>query len=117
MEADSPHRIVHTNAAYARRYGVSHSRFQAPHTRNFQDLKVAMEALFKPGDIVVIYPVCGSDKPYDVPRLSHICLEMDPCYEVSSLENRIPDNNVFSPKYVQKSFYGTNPGTISFASA
>jgi hypothetical protein len=117
MEADRPHRIVHTNAAYARRYGVSQNSFQAPDTRNFQDLKIAIEPLFHSGDIVVIHPVCGSDKPNDIPRLTHMCLEIDPCYPVSSLENCNVDNTTISSKCLENPFHAANPNTISFASA
>lgn len=69
IEADIPHRVVHTNAAYARRYGSSRSStstFEAPYVENHQDLEVAVGSLFDSStDALTMYPVWESEKEVD----------------------------------------------------
>jgi hypothetical protein len=68
IESDIPHRVVHTNAAYLRKYGISTSIFSAPHVANKHDLEVAVGSLFDSSsttDSLIMYPVWGCDKEAD----------------------------------------------------
>jgi len=60
-----PHRVVHANAAYARRYGNSPANaphlFTATHVESHRDLEVAVSSLFDSKDILIMYPVWGSE--------------------------------------------------------
>ena len=74
---------MHSNAAYARRYGssqtITSNRFAAPHVENHQELEVAVASLFESFDALVMYPVCEyiteAGRDVDVPMVTHFLIE------------------------------------------
>lgn len=91
VESDMPHRVVHANAAYSRRYGYSLSnppqKFEAPHVETHRDLEVAVSSLFNPADSLIMYPVWGSEMGNCV---THYLVEAD-CSAPIAAPARIED--------------------------
>lgn len=81
IESHSSHRIVHTNAAYARRYGSPNQPtfFTAPNVQNLQDLEAAVKFLFSETDSLIMYPVWGSDREQNgkMQVITHFLVEAD----------------------------------------
>jgi hypothetical protein len=80
IEADIPHRVVHTNAAYERQYGTveqaATSNFEVPFVKNHRDLELAVGSLFVSVASLIMYPVCGSEREGDgVATVSHFLIE------------------------------------------
>lgn len=80
IEADVPHRVVHTNAAYERHYGTvlqeATSHFEVPFVKNHRDLELAVGSLFVSVASLIMYPVCGSDREEDgVAIVTHFLIE------------------------------------------
>lgn len=81
IESHNPHRIVHTNAAYARRYGSPNqpNLFTAPNVQNLKDLESAVSYLFSETDSLIMYPVWGSDGEQNgkMQVISHFLVEAE----------------------------------------
>ncbi|KAI2496706.1 hypothetical protein MHU86_17802 [Fragilaria crotonensis] len=89
VEADTPHRVVHTNGAYELYFGYSSrlaaSSFQAQNVRSLEDFETSVvRALFDPSkagsqSILIMYPVLGAERNGSVPIVTHYLIEASNC--------------------------------------
>lgn len=88
VEADTPHRVVHSNGAYEVYFGytarLAASSFQAPNVNSLEDFDTALRALFDPSKAgpnatLIMYPVLGAERSGGVPVVTHYLIEASNC--------------------------------------
>ena len=89
IEADAPHRVVHTNGAYEVYFGytarLAASSFQAPNVNSLEEFETAVvNTLFDPSKAgslatLIMYPVLGAERSGGVPLVTHYLIEANNC--------------------------------------